>query len=215
MNEPMKIWIVEDNRPLREVLRETLAQSGDGWEVSGFASCEDALEEAERTGAPKVVLMDLGLPGMSGLEGITRIRSSSVDTEVVVFTVFDDAEKVYAAVCAGASGYLLKSEPPGRVIAAIREVLAGGSPMHPQVARKVLDRLSGKQATAVDSDVTLSDREREVLECMTEGQTKKEIAERLDLSIHTVDNYLRRIYRKLHVNTMQGAVAKALKEGLV
>jgi DNA-binding NarL/FixJ family response regulator len=206
------IWLIEDHRALRETLAAMLMDLRRGWTVRGFACCEDALACAVED-APAVVLMDLGLPGMSGLAGIGAVRTRWPAAEVVVFTVFDEAEKIYAAICAGASGYLLKSEPAEAVARAIEEVLAGGSAMHPQIARKVLDRLSGRHRPAPDT--LLSEREREVLQAMSEGLTKKEIAARCELSIHTVDNYLRRIYRKLHVNTMQGAVARALHERLL
>jgi DNA-binding NarL/FixJ family response regulator len=182
------------------------------WTVLGFACCEDALAKAVAD-PPILVLMDLGLPGMSGLEGIGVLRARWPACEVLVFTVFDDAERIYAAISAGAAGYLLKSEPMESLVRAVEEVRRGGAPMHPQVARKVLDRLNGRHRTAPGT--LLSTRERGVLQSMTEGLTKKEVATRLDLSIHTVDNYLRRIYRKLHVNTMQGAVAKAVQDDLL
>lgn len=211
------IWIIEDNRPLREVLAETLRTACDNWTIQAFPSCEDAFKtlNINLTTAPQVVIMDLGLPGMNGLEGITHLKQTSPNTEIVVFTVFDDIDKIYTAICAGASGYLLKSTPPQALVEGIHEVLNGGSPMHPQVARKVLTRLNTTRPPTPEPGETLSDREREVLECMVDGLIKKEIADRLTLSIHTVDNYLRRIYRKLHVNTMQGAVAKAMRDRLV
>ena len=211
-DQALRLWLIEDIRALRDSLILTISDKRSGWMVRGFPSCESALIHALEDG-PEVVLMDLGLPGMSGLDGIKVIRSRWPTCEIVVFTVFDDAEKIYTAICAGASGYLLKSESTDAVILGVEEVRRGGSPMLPQVARKVLDRLNGRQRTA--QDTLLSEREGEVLRLMIDGLTKKEIASRLLLSIHTVDNYLRRVYRKLHVNTMQGAVTKALRDQLL
>jgi DNA-binding NarL/FixJ family response regulator len=209
----MELWLIEDHHDLRESLGNALTQARADWTVRAFATGEDALQAAETSAQPGVILLDLGLPGIGGLELLPRLRQALPGAEVVVFTVFDDAEKIYTAICAGASGYLLKSAPVTAIVRAVEEVLQGGSPMHPQVARKVLDRLSGR--SRADAGTLLSEREREVLQRMAEGLTKKEIAAALDLSIHTVDNYLRRIYRKLHVNTLQGAVARALKDGLL
>ena len=212
MSNPLQLWLVEDHRPLRDTLLQTLRCARPDWNIQAFAACEDALA-ASMAPAPNVILLDLGLPGMNGLVGMREFKGRWPQTEILVFTVFDDADKIYSAICAGASGYLLKSEPTAAILRAVEEVMEGGSPMHPQVARKVLDRLSGKSKPLPETQ--LSEREREVLQIMAEGLTKKEIAVKLELSIHTVDNYLRRIYRKLHVNTLQGAVAKAMKEGLL
>lgn len=212
MTTSLELWIVEDHRLLRESLVQTVGLARPAWKLRTFTSCEDALAEPPAP-APSVILLDLGLPGMGGLEGMSHFKTRWSAAEILIFTVMDDAEKIYAAICAGASGYLLKSEPVASILQDVEEVVEGGSPMHPQVARKVLDRLSGKSKPVAET--LLSDREREVLQNMAEGLTKKEIAAKLDLSIHTVDNYLRRIYRKLHVNTLQGAVAKAFKEGLL
>ncbi len=172
-----------------------------------FSTCEAALTALTKaTAHPEVIILDLGLPGMSGLEGLRLFKKASPQTEILIFTVFDDRERVFEAICAGASGYLLKSESLERIVAAVREVKCGGAPMTPEIARIVLDRFS--RMKPAQSAIELSTRERDLLRLLADGLTKKEIADQLALSLHTVDNYLRRIYGKLHVNTLGGAVAK-------
>lgn len=205
------VWIVEDHDRLRETLREVLELEGVG-NIAVFPSCEPALA-TDAPPDPDAIVLDLALPGISGIEGARRFKERFPACEIIVFTVFDDREKVFGAICAGASGYLLKSDPPERIASAVREVLAGGSPMTPEIARMLVERFS--RTPAGSATVAISDREQEVLRLLVDGLAKKEIAARLDLSIHTVDNYVRRLYRKLHVNTLGGAVAKALREGLV
>ncbi|MDF2376946.1 MAG: response regulator transcription factor [Verrucomicrobiales bacterium] len=209
-NKDQPVWIVEDHSRLRESLRELIAEVAGT--VTTFASCEEALEETA-AGPPAVIILDIGLQGMSGLEGIRCFKDRFPEVEIVMFTVHDEPERIFEAVCAGASGYLLKSEPLERIATAVGEVLRGGSPMTSEIARLMLDRFNRLGATSTTTE--LSDRERDVLKAMVDGLAKKEIADRLDLSIHTVDTYTRRIYRKLHVNTLGGAVARALREGLV
>jgi len=207
------IWLVEDHSALRETLREAFEISGVGT-ARTFASCESALAAmADASALPEVMILDLGLPGMSGLEGIKRFKEGAPDVQIIIFSVFDDRERVFKAICAGASGYLLKSESLERVVESVREVRNGGAPMTREIARLVLDRFSTLEAPG--SEIELSAREQGVLRLLADGLTKKEVADRLDLSVHTVDNYLRRIYRKLHVNTLGGAVAKALRGGLL
>jgi DNA-binding NarL/FixJ family response regulator len=205
------VWIVEDHVRLRATLREVLELESIGC-LATFASCEEALAAATPPD-PAVIVLDLALPGISGIEGAGCFKERFPACEIVIFTVFDDREKVFEAICAGASGYLLKSDPPERIASAVREVLAGGSPMTPEIARMLVERFS--RMPPASSNIPVSDREQEVLRLLVEGLAKKEIAARLDLSVHTVDNYVRRLYRKLHVNTIGGAVAKALREGLV
>lgn len=204
------LWIIEDHALLRETLGEIIEEAGVGV-TTAFASCEAALQIDDAV--PNAIVLDIGLPGMSGIEGIRHFKERFPATEIVMFTIFDDREKIFEAICAGASGYLLKSESPDRIAAAVKEVLEGGSPMTPEIARLVVSRFS--QLHPAGSEIRLSEREEEVLRCLVDGLAKKEIADRLDLSVHTVDNYVRRIYKKLHVNTLGGAVAKALREGLV
>jgi DNA-binding NarL/FixJ family response regulator len=160
-----------------------------------------------------LILLDVGLPGMSGLDGIRLFKERAPKSLIVILTVFEDDDKVFQAICAGAVGYLLKTSSVADITQAVRDALAGGSPMNPRIARRVLDMFS--KLAPKQSNYGLSEREKEILQLMTTGLIKKEIADRLTLSIHTVDTYLRRIYEKLEVNTRTGAVAKALKEGLV
>ena len=207
------IWIVEDHRALRETLREALEIAGRD-PVRDFPSCEAALTAiAESAIRPGVMILDLGLAGMDGLEGLRRFKAITPRTEILIFTVFDDRERVFEAISSGASGYLLKSESIGRIVAAVSEVERGGAPMTPEIARAVLDRFIRPQTARIE--IELSTRERDVLRLVADGLTIKEIAVQLDLSPHTIDNYIRRIYAKLHVNTLGGAVAKALRDGLL
>ncbi len=219
------IWIVEDHDRLRQTLGEAMTLAG-ATTVRLFASCEAALAAFPGPGSsglsglsglsgssPQVIILDIGLPGMSGIDGIARFKVLAPACHIIMFSVFDDLARVFNAICAGASGYLLKSETLERIVGAVQEVLHGGAPMSPEIARSVLDRFSRLRPST--GAVELSERERDVLRLLADGLTKKEISTKLDLSLHTVDNYVRRIYAKLHVNTLGGAVAKALREGLV
>jgi DNA-binding NarL/FixJ family response regulator len=207
------IWIIEDHAAFRRTLIRVLNAEGDLQCARDFDSCEKTLAALAQDEAPDLILLDVGLPGMSGLEGIRLIKERSPKALVVILTVFEDDDKVFSAICAGAAGYLLKTSSAAEITQAVRDALAGGSPMTSRIARRVLDMFS--KLAPKQSDYGLSDREKEILQLMVTGLIKKEIADRLTLSIHTVDTYLRRIYEKLEVNTRTGAVAKALKEGLV
>lgn len=218
------IWIIEDHSWLRETIREAVEKAGCG-SVNCFPSCEAALARLPMAGSrPSVILLDLGLPGMSGLEGLREIKRRSPETQVVVFTVMDNAASVFDAIRGGATGYLLKSEPLSRIVTAIQEVARGGAPMTAEVARRVLDHftrlaprvsVSGSEPDGSDDEDSqdLSPREREVLRLLASGLAKKEVASQLSLSFHTIDNYVRRIYSKLHVNSVGAAVARAVRKG--
>ena len=207
------IWIVEDHAAFRHTLVRVLNAETGLQCTRDFDSCEKVLAALALDDAPHLILLDVGLPGMSGLNGIRLIKERAPKTLVVILTVFEDDDKVFQAICAGASGYLLKTSSVTEITQAVRDALAGGSPMTSRIARRVLDMFT--KFAPKHSDYGLSEREKEILQLMTTGLIKKEIADRLTLSIHTVDTYLRRIYEKLEVNTRTGAVAKALKEGLV
>jgi DNA-binding NarL/FixJ family response regulator len=207
------LWIVEDHAAFRRTLVRVLNSEPDLQCPRDFDSCEKALAALTRDDAPDLILLDVGLPGMSGLDGIRLFKERAPKSLIVILTVFEDDDKVFQAICAGAAGYLLKTSSVADITQAVRDALAGGSPMNPRIARRVLEMFS--KLAPKQSDYGLSEREKEILQLMTTGLIKKEIADQLTLSIHTVDTYLRRIYEKLEVNTRTGAVAKALKEGLV
>jgi DNA-binding NarL/FixJ family response regulator len=211
-NQPINVWLVEDNHSFRQTIVRVLKQSQDLDCARHFGNSEAALEELSHGAVPDVILLDVELPGLNGLEAVKQIRSISPSTRVIMLTVFDDHEKIFKAICAGASGYLLKTSPMEKIIDSVREAYSGGAPMTPQVARSVLDMFMKNASPHKDYGLTV--REQEILQLITEGLIKKEIADKLTLSYHTVDTHLRNIYTKLHVHTRTGAVSKALKERL-
>jgi DNA-binding NarL/FixJ family response regulator len=207
------LWIVEDDDLYRNGISDLLNHTEGMRCERALSSCEEALKILEKEYAPEVVLMDIGLPGISGIEGVQRIKSISPATDLIILTIHEEDDKVFKAICAGASGYLLKSSTNEEILAAIREVLGGGAPMNAQIARKVLDMFA--HIAAPKGDYRLSEREKEILKLMIDGLTKKIIAERLFLSYFTIDTHIKNIYVKLQVHTRSGAVAKVLKENLL
>ncbi|MCX6895763.1 MAG: response regulator transcription factor [Verrucomicrobia bacterium] len=177
-----------------------------------FPNAEDALDALQGGGVPDVILLDVELPGQNGIEAVRKIKSICPSTRVVMLTAFDDHEKVFKAVCAGASGYLLKTAAVEHIVESIHEVLDGGAPMSPRVAKSVLEMFN--KLVKPKQDYGLTAREQEILELMTRGLAKKEIADRLAVSYHTVDTHMRNIYTKLHVHSFTGAVARAITERL-
>jgi DNA-binding NarL/FixJ family response regulator len=208
-----QVWVVEDNDEFRMELARLLDASKVFHCEHCFASCEPALDLL-RTGAlPDLILMDIGLPGLDGIEGIRRAKEISPSVKIVMLTVFEDTDSIMQAIAAGASGYLHKSAHIEEAIESLTSILAGGAPMSPQVARKMLEVFAEKSAPA--ADYSLTPREREILKFLVDGLTKKEIADKLFLSFHTIDNHLRNIYVKLRVQSRSSAVSKALKERLL
>jgi DNA-binding NarL/FixJ family response regulator len=207
------VWLVEDNETFRNTVRRILNQSSIVECPHCFSNAEETLEALQEGAVADVILMDVELPGVNGIEAARRIKSMSPATLIIMLTVFDSHDKIFKAICAGASGYLLKTSSSERIIESIQEVFAGGAPMTPQVARSVLDMFA-RSAGTPHQDYGLTAREQKILELMIQGLIKKEIADQLSLSYHTVDTHLRNIYTKLHVHTRTGAVAKALKERL-
>ena len=207
------LWVVEDDDLFRNSLADLLNGTGGMRCEHALRSCEEVFKLLEKEFAPEVVLMDIGLPGVSGIEGVKRIKAVSPATDLIMLTIHEEDQKVFDAICAGASGYLLKSSPSAEIVRAVNEVLAGGAPMNAQIARKVLTMFAG--IAAPKAEYGLTEREKEILKLTTDGLTKKAIADRLFLSFFTIDTHLKNIYTKLQVHSRGGAVAKALKENLL
>jgi DNA-binding NarL/FixJ family response regulator len=180
---------------------------------AAFATGPDAVAALGPGPHPDIVLLDIELPGMSGLDAIPLIRAAAPAVRVIILTVFEDDDKIFRAICAGAAGYLLKLAPVEELVATIEQVRGGGAPLNARIAERVLRMFTTRPNTP--EPYGLSDREREVLELLVNGLTKKEVAARLGLSVHTVTTYVRNVYEKLHVHTRSQAVAKALREKLV
>jgi DNA-binding NarL/FixJ family response regulator len=211
-SEKIIIWIIEDNEYFRSTIQDLLSSTERFNCDAGFSNCEDAILALEKEPLPDVILLDIGLPAMNGIEGIYHIKSISPNTAIIIQTVHDDNENVFNSLKAGASGYILKTSPKEKILESIDEVLNGGAPMNAQIAKKVLDLF--KNSSAPLKEYRLSERESEVLHFLVDGKTKKQIAEKMYLSYHTVDNHIRNIYSKLHVHSRTAAVAKAIKEKL-
>ncbi len=210
-NHLIRVGIVEDNESFREGIGYMI-ESTEGFALSGkYESLEFALEFMPES---DVILMDINLPGKSGIEGLAEMKQKQPQAQIVMMTVFDDDAHISRAIIAGASGYILKRTPPERLIQAVRDAAAGGMPMSPAVARKISD-LYIRFAPDEQPDIQLTPREKEILALLVDGLNFTMIAEKLFISFETVRNHSRKIYEKLHVHSKSEAVAKALKHGLI
>jgi DNA-binding NarL/FixJ family response regulator len=209
----IKVAIVEDQRRLRQSL-SVLIGGSPGFQVTGsYSSMEDALAALEREPAD-VVLADIGLPGMSGIEGVRRLKARTPGLQILMLTVYDDNEHIFEAICAGASGYLLKDTPPDRVLLSIRELHEGGAPMTPEIARQVVAMFQ-RLALPKNSDDRLSPREGEILKLFADGHSYKTAADALGIRLDTLRFHIRNIYARLHVHSKSEAVLKAFRSGLL
>lgn len=213
--EVLRVWLLEDHDAFRRNILRLFSHTPDVHAEQAFSSAEAMLSHLQTAGTtpPEILLLDLGLPGMSGLDVIRQVTQTSPSCRVIVLTVFEDEEKIAQALTTGACGYLLKTSQPEDIIAAIRQAADGGTPMSPQVARSLIEILA--RLTQPATHVSLSPRERELLKCLVDGQTNKEIATLMDVSVHTVDGYARTLFTKLNVRSRAAAVARALKDRLV
>jgi DNA-binding NarL/FixJ family response regulator len=210
---PIAVVIVEDERDVREGLA-ILIDGAPGFRcVASYRTMEQALArlDADR---PDVMLTDLALPGISGIDGIAAMRKNHPRVPVLALTVFDTDDKVLNALCAGASGYVLKNMAPARLLESLREVAAGGAPMSPEIARRVV-RLFREFKPAAGADYHLTRQETELLKLLADGHHKKTAAQAMGISVNTVSFHLKHIYEKLQVHSKTEAVAKALRERLV
>ena len=205
---PISVSIVEDNDKLRGTLARVINRA-DGFRcVSDYANAEDALKDLPQV-KPDVVLMDINLPGMNGVECVRQLKQLLPQTQVMMLTVYEDTENIFNALTAGANGYMLKRTSSKELLEAIREVCRGGSPMTMHIARKVVQSFQ-KAGPALPAE-NLSEREQQVLDLLSQGLMYKEIADKLQISYETVHTYIRRIYEKLQVRTRTEAVAKFLR----
>src|SRR5258708_18596094 len=207
------VAIVEDHHQLRECL-EFLLNNTDGYRcVGSFRSMEEALEKINFN-LPDVALVDIGLPGISGVEGVRMLKELYPSLLMLMNTVYDDDERIFKALCAGASGYLLKKTPPARLLESLQEAIAGGAPMSPEVARRVL-ALFREIRPPEHEDYQLTPHELRLLKLLVEGHSYKTAAAQLSVSVKTISFHLQRIYEKLQVHSKSEAVAKAFRNRLV
>jgi len=213
----LRIALFDDNKNLRESISMLLDTEPEFEMVGAFSHVLDCVDEI-RDCQPDIILMDIEMPGMTGIEAVVSIKKEFPHIPVLMQTVFEDDERVFDSICAGASGYILKNHLNTKLVEAIREVQFGGSPMSPSIARKVLNKLQAipqhvrKEKAA---DYQLSPREKEVLSCIVNGLAYKMIADQLNISYETVRSHVKKIYEKLHVASLTEAVAKAIHQRIV
>jgi DNA-binding NarL/FixJ family response regulator len=211
----IKVAIIEDNTTIREGLGALINGTSGYSCVGSYPDCESFLAKLENLSVD-VILMDIGLPGMNGIDGIYKAKKLKPDLIILMLTIYEDNQSVFKALCAGACGYLVKKTPPSRLLEAIKDAYEGGAPMSSLIARQVITIFQqNKDSYSTVGDMDLSGREKEVLNSLAEGNNYQEIAERLFISVDTVRHHIRNIYRKLHVHSQSEAVAKAIRHGLI
>ncbi len=215
--EKIKVVIVEDDKEMREGL-ELIVQSHPSLECVATCSSGEVALETIPGAIPDIVLMDIHLPGISGIECIRQLKPTLPLTQFMMCTVYEDSDNVFDSLCAGAAGYLLKNSPPSKITDSIVDLYQGGSPMSPTIARKVLGKMQEVSAVIRQepgSDYKLSSREKEVLACIVNGLSHKMIAGELNISYETVRSHVKKIYEKLHVVSISQVVFKAVNEKLL
>lgn len=209
----IRVAIVEDDLMMREALMRMIDEAEGLCCRSGFSSAEDALAALSRCQAD-VLLLDIGLPGMSGSDAVTLFRQAHPAIVILMLTVFSDRSKVFASICNGASGYLLKSTPPAQLFDAIRAAHAGGSPLSPEIARGIVSVFQNIGASHTPA-VSLTGQEQQLLLLLAQGHSYEAAARKMNVSVNTVRNYVRSAYEKLHVHSKSAAVSTALRRGLI
>ncbi|HNR19130.1 MAG TPA: response regulator transcription factor [Bacteroidia bacterium] len=215
-NKNISVLIYEDKTFLRDGLK-LLIGGTPGFECAGaFANCNEVVKDIHQL-KPDVVLLDIEMPGINGIEAVEKIRKVYAELPLLMQTVFEENEKIFQSICAGANGYILKNTPPAEMLEAIKTVYNGGAPMSPAVAARVLQMFRNRNFNeqAVKEDYQLTEREKNILQQLVDGNTTKQIASIFNISVDTVRFHFKNIYQKLHVNTQAEAVAKTLKERIV
>lgn len=209
----IKVGIIEDRRDIREGLAILINGTAGYRCEKAFRSMEEALDGILRD-LPHVLLVDIGLPGMSGIEGINIVKTRHPDLPILVLTVYDDDHRIFDALCAGACGYLLKDTPPARLLTSLEEAVTGGSPMSPEIARRVVALFREFHAPRA-ADYDLTPHETRLLRLLVDGHNYKTAAQSLSVSVNTISFHMRRIYEKLQVHSKSEAVSKALRQRLI
>jgi len=210
----IRVTIFDDNISLRKSLYQ-LIDGSDGFKcVGAFEDCLDLLKNIEET-KPDVVLMDIQMPGINGIEAVKILKEKYPDLKILMQTIFEDNERIFNSILAGASGYILKNTSPSRILDFIKETYEGGAPMSPSVATKVMKMVVEQSPYAKVNNFKLTEREKEILSCLVKGMSYKLIADACFISIDTVRGHIRNIYEKLHVHSKSEAVAKAIKSNIV
>ena len=210
----IRVTIFEDNNSLRQSLYQ-LINGSEGFKcVGAFEDCLDIMKNIEDT-KPDVVLMDIEMPGINGIEAVSMLREKYPSLKILMQTIFEDSEKIFQSILAGASGYILKNTSPSRFLDFIKETYEGGAPMSPSVATKVLKMMVAQSPSVKPNTFNLSEREKEILSCLVKGMSYKLIADACFISIDTVRGHIRSIYEKLHVHSKGEAIATAIKGRIV
>jgi len=211
--DKIHVMIIEDDVIYRESIADLINDTDTLICDHACESCEQALAILEKQDAPQVILLDIQLPGISGIEGISKIKALSPSTQIIMLTVFDDDDKVFNAICQGATGYLLKSTSGEQIQQAVTQVVCGGAAMSPAIAVKILKMFS--EYTQIKKEYGLTEREKEILKILVEGKNKKQASSELCISLYTLDTHLKNIYAKLHVHSQIDLISKTLKEHLL
>ena len=210
----IKVAVFEDNSNMREGLFQ-LINGSNGFICTGaFPNCDDLVKRIEKSN-PDVIVMDVEMPGISGIEGVRQVKEMFPEIKVLMETIFEDDEKIFDSICSGAEGYILKNTPPVEILKAIKEVYEGGSPMTPTIANRVLKMVKSQRPSGSKNIFNLTDREKEILSCLVEGMSYKLIADECNISIDTVNVHIKNIYKKLQVHSKSEAVAKAIRGKIV
>lgn len=210
----ISVLLFEDNKNLRESLSLYLAGTDGLWLSGAFPEATEAVKLVRKY-KPDVVLMDIQMPHLSGIDAMRQIKKAHPEVKVLIQTVFEDDDKVFAAICAGANGYIIKNPRPETYVTAIGDVFNGGSHLSPAIASRVLAMFQNQFVQKEESYISLTAREKEVLQCMVRGMSYKMIAGACNITYHTVHSHVKKIYEKLHVNSAPEAVVKALEMRLV
>jgi len=210
----LNVIVFDDNKSRRELL-QMLLNSTEGMQCNGaFEDCSDVVRHVASTN-PDVILMDIDMPNVNGIEGLKLIRKQFSDVKVLMQTVFEEDDKIFEAICAGANGYILKKTPPNKLTEYIIDVMQGGAPMSPSVASQVLLLLNNRHKKVVKNNFDLTSREQQILSLLVQGLSYKMIAEECSISYPTVNTHISHIYEKLHVNSALEAVKKAIDHQIV